>query len=667
MASAKTYTATFAIGAKMLGSFKGVMAQAQARLHRLNTAALAIGRSVLKLGSIFGGLSALGVGAVFSKMFEGTNEAAEALETRTRRLTEALMTHNKIRSLGRAIAEQQVQKIYKANEALAQQGVISKGALDSAASMLALQKLSPKRIVQTLGPLSDMLVATKGVAEAQQMLPEAAFAFGKAVRTGMTRPLQQFGITLSKPEQRLLQQKAKVGDLEGAYKFLMARVKLYAGSSARALKTPEGRIQALDNALAGMRTRMGEASQESRAKMADAWRGLLPEIEPILTKLRQLGFEAMEKLAHWVQETALPAFHRFKVFLNGPLGDALGRLKKSASNLGSEIGSAFGKMFESLTGGQNKKPQFYSFYGHLIPKKRDLASAIGDDVLKAIKKLGDAFDWLANHRKILEPAIRGITAALVAYTFAAGLASMVNPFSAIALAVGGAIFGVTWLNEHLGELQKRQDVWGSIARGFKTVDDAVNPVVKSIKEWVAWLWNLAAPVREFVYEWETGLIDKVLHPIQAIKEAWDGVVKAFEKIPNWFGGTKPPAMAPPQAAPIGMSMPKGMATGGIIRGHSLLQVAERNKPEAIIPLTRTPRSEGLLNYASRAMGMGSVTNNRGDIHVKLEAPITINGNVGDSELRAIEARLDKLPKQFADLFKRAQEQGRRVSFESGYS
>ena len=106
----------------------------------------------------------------------------------------------------------------------------------------------------------------------------------------------------------------------------------------------------------------------------------------------------------------------------------------------------------------------------------------------------------------------------------------------------------------------------------------------------------------------------------------------------------------------------GAATGGIIRGHSLLQVAERG-PEAIIPLSGGRRAEGLLHYASKAIGMGGITNHHGG-PVTFTTNVTINGNASEREVGMIKSAVRDENGKFLSRFKLAQSQERRLSYQS---
>ena len=74
MGAKREYTAIFSIGARLLGSFRGAMAAAQSRMRALQATAM-IGRAVnlqVRFGifsTLFAGVAAFGVGAIFRKIY----------------------------------------------------------------------------------------------------------------------------------------------------------------------------------------------------------------------------------------------------------------------------------------------------------------------------------------------------------------------------------------------------------------------------------------------------------------------------------------------------------------------------------------------------------------------------------------------------------------------
>jgi hypothetical protein len=322
-------------------------------------------------------------------------------------------------------------------------------------------------------------------------------------------------------------------------------------------------------------------------------------------------------------------------------------------------------------------------------KSKDFKGTLGDLLLATLKKVGDSFKWVGDHAKDLVPLVVTLTGAFVALDAAMGIAALINPVSATILGIAALSYGAYELNQHLDDLRKRQDVWGRMANGLKDFDDLLKPVVDKIKTnfvqgWVDLWENLKKGWGGFVYyisgAGQMELVNKAwvnikeqlhklfLEPINEIKLSWDEMVKSFTHpiaMPDfikwldiWRGATPAPkgGMKPPTANTF-----PGLATGGIITRPSIRQIAERG-PEAVIPLSSGPRAEGLLDYANRAMGRGGAKVTQ----VNFQPRITIEGNAGPETVAAMDTSLRRLTKDFIKQFGMAQDQERRLSYESGY-
>jgi len=696
MASERNYTATFSIGAKLLGSFKGVMAQAQARLNHLHASTLRIAaglrKAALGMAGVLTLFAGLGASHILHGVFEGASEEALAADQRARKLAASLMEINSIRKGGVAMAQHQRDLIFAQNEELAKQQLYGKVLLNTASAQLAVYAIPPKQIVQTTRALTNVLAVSKGVNATQEDAIGLANSFGVAIRRGMGRGLKEYGIILTDTQQKTFK---GLKDTQKRYQYLMNIITgpQYQKQAANLMNAPGAAVRKLNDQLKEMSETIGGEVQPAQDEMAKAWSAALPKLQPLAV----MGLDRLAHAAAWLArvltDKVIPAWDDFQKFLDGPLGTALDELKSSWDDLTSSLG-----------------PEFVKLFGDLSDKGRDFKGVMGDALINSIHKLGDGFKWMADHKQETVLAIDAITAALVSYKATAFLASLVNPFAAIGLAIGGIILGVGYLHEHLKEIQARKDWFGSLARGLQSLDDWLKPFVENFKTNFVQAWsdlgdNISAIWSNPFIAWIRGgvvdalkgigdgikslgglLWDYIVSRIQQAKDAWDTLAGAWRAAKSIFtggpGGVPPPPASaaaatklapaqinniPPPAsaaaatklAPAQINNIPGMATGGIVRGRSLLQVAESG-PEAIIPLSGGPRAEGLLNYAARAMGVGSINHKAGDIHVTLSAPITIQGNVGSREVQDIESHL-------RILFKKGQAESRRTSFESGYA
>ncbi|HEY1771465.1 MAG TPA: hypothetical protein VGG02_14535 [Chthoniobacterales bacterium] len=666
-AAQRQYSASFLVGARMLGSFKGVMQQAESRLHRLHSVAMKATAGMLTFLKRFTGVlsifSAFAAADVFRSVFEGASDAAAAAEQAARKLSILLLQHNEIRKRGIGFSNQIVAKIFAANEALGKQGVIGKQLLNSAAAQLAIYGYSPKKIVGMMGPLADVLVTLRGVNASQEDAAGLADAWGRATKTGMTKPMRQYGFVLSDVQQKEFK---GLQNAEKRNNWMLAWAKGYRGVNIAAAATDLGKVQKFHNTLKDMSDQIGQDMLPAQAKMAGAWSKALPQLEPArewaMKKLAEGGTWA----ANEVITVVIPAFNQLKAFLtSGAMTKAAGDLWKSLKDTAGKIGKAFGDMLKNLNGGKK-----FSF---------------GDTLISAMNKLKDGITWVGNNASWLVPILAKLSVGLYALSVAVGVVNVItalSPWVWIAAGIVGLVVAVTELASYFDYLAKK---YGSLWNAFKQTGlwkwmveqfELLKKLWKDIKT----AFEVSKDVIVAVFKAIGGAIkDYFLDKIAAIKSAWSDAVNFIKRL-NPFGKSWPPSVptspAVPQAAAATVGAwnalprpPKGAATGGIIRGHSLLQVAERG-PEAIIPLSGGPRARGLLDYASRAIGMGSTTNNSGDTHAgdtHVTFNVTVNGGATEEDAKRIELSVRRSYIRFIEEFKAAQKHSRRLSFESGYS
>lgn len=540
MGAKRQYTAIFAIGAKLLGSFKGAIAAAQSRLKGLEKTALAAGKGILKFGalfsSVFAGIAALGVGAVFKKLFEGADEAATAFENRTRRLTASLMNQNRIGKEGWAFAEAQTAELYKHNEALSKQIGLSKAVLDQMAVGLAVSKFGPQRIAATVGPMANMLLVAKGFGATTEEAGQFAKAFGKAVNTGMIKPLLDFGIVLTDDQQKAF--KKAMTPME-RYITLMkiAGGKGFAEAAARELQKPAARIQRFYNELEEMQIRVGEAAKPAKAAVADTWRSLLPEMEPMLLGLQNIGTRAMMRFAVFTKNTLLPALKSVAAWAAGPGLAAWNRLKTAWSDMAGKVGKALAEQFHSLAG---------------------RGKTLGDVAVAAMDKLGKFFKWIGDNAPMIIRIVEGVALAFVALqavSFVKGNITMIG-FAAAMVA----------LIKVQGEFQKTHDMlakkpvqvdadeftkhwylanqtWREFTINFSEGVYVIQNAWANIQDWFVAQWNeliiealqLAEKFRGI--DWTFGFKGAWEDAVEDFKQNWAYIVASVKGRDKWLGGT----------------------------------------------------------------------------------------------------------------------------------
>ena len=674
-AAQKTYTTNFTIGARVLASFKTAMARTQAGFRAINASAMKAGSSIVgftkKIGGLLGIFGAYAGTRVLEDLFHNSTKAAEEMHQRVRRLNAGLGELPKIAAGGPKVLKEQSDLILQHNEMLEKTGVIHHSILDSMAGELAVKGgFPPQQIMDSLDVLQRVLVVHKGVNATMQDGVDLAESFAKAAKTGMVRGLFMQDLPLQKEVLATIRNKHSE---ESRYQALMAHFgTMYPDIIGKARKSDEGRIHLLSNALETMREDIGNKLLPTSARLADSWRAALPAAKPILEDILQGIVDSVIALADYITNTLIPAWKQWKEFYRVSVTPVLDKVREQFNYMVDKIGPEFRNMLERITG-----------------KSKDFKGTLGDLLLATLKKVGDSFKWVGDHAKDLVPLIVTLTGAFIALDVVMGIASLINPVSEVILGVSALSYGVYELHQHLGDLQKREDIWGRMARGLKTFDDAIKPSVDKIKAnfvqgWVDLWENLKKGWSGFAYyisgAGQMELVNKAwvnikeqlhklfLEPIDEIKKSWDEMVKSFTHpiaMPDfikwldiWRGATPAPkgGMKPPTANTF-----PGLATGGIITRPSIRQIAERG-PEAVIPLSSGPRAEGLLDYANRAMGRGGAKVTQ----VNFQPRITITGNAGPETVAAMDTSLRRLTKDFIKQFGMAQDQERRLSYESGY-
>jgi hypothetical protein len=181
------------------------------------------------------------------------------------------------------------------------------------------------------------------------------------------------------------------------------------------------------------------------------------------------------------------------------------------------------------------------------------------------------------------------------------------------------------------------------------------------------MWNSAAmdAIKSAMQSIGSAITNFLMQPIRDVTTAWNALMGLFGRRPPAIQApTVTAAPALPAPPPTAEAMAPAYQLGGIIGRATRALVGERG-PEAIIPLSGGRRATGLLDYASKAMGFGGVAA-AGPTSVSFAPNIVINGSASEAEQRAMDSRLRDLARDFISQFKAAQQQERRLSYESGY-
>jgi hypothetical protein len=479
-AATKQYTAIFAIGAKLLGSFRGVMNAASARLAKLHKQTLAFGKSILKLTGVIGlfgtAIAGLGIGEVLRSIFRGATDQAKEARQRVNATIAAFMALRDIKAKGGYDqGKRELDIIYKQNEMLGKQGVLHTDIYNEMTKQLALGGVPPRQIKAMMGPLGDLLVKYRGVNATEEEGAELAMKAVKAIH-GKTKGMMAFGMYLDanklnsagkkvqKTYQEIFEEILKLSSAEGTAGFNIARA-----------ADPEGKIQILQNRLQDMREEIGNKILPVQAKMAEAWLAILtPENTKLLSDAVEWLFKQLTRLVEYLKNDLLPY-------------------------LKSDEGRA------------------------------------------KLKQIGDTFIWIAQN---LKPILITLGAIYVAMSALSVIGIIANPISLIIIAVlalvAAIVLMVTYWNEFKTGIWL---VWKAATRipiigGFI---ESMGQQLAFVRDTIALVWDLIVSNKDKIISiFKTMgkiVIDWLLQPFKDIHSAYDKLVNAWKNRPKWLGGS----------------------------------------------------------------------------------------------------------------------------------
>jgi SLT domain-containing protein len=604
MAAKKEYEAVLALGAKISGSFKSAFGAARKSLDNLKKGAAALGKAFAPVWRGFqmalGGLAAFATVKIFENIFGGAEQAAKDALKRTQQLTAALTANPKLQALGTDAIKGQVLALQQVSAELGKQGVVHSDHFEQASRTLALYGMGPQTIAKILPVLGDTLVAVKGVNATVEQMDELTKGVTKAIGTGQVKALADVGIMMDKNQKKAF---AAATPLQRQTKLVEILTQKYRESNAAAVDTDLGKIQRFQNMIAGFSETIGLQMIPMQAKLAEFWTKTLPEIEPIAKDVFKAISDAMGDTAKFATEIVVPAIQHLAAFFTGS------EFSTSVKELGDAF-NALGAAFAPLT----------SAFSSTGQESRTFAKIITDEITQTIKDFTGLVEGTARVAKAMGDA----------WNAAGGV------FNTIGATIQKAF------NE---SLQKVKDDWSKIDAFFK---------------------GLAGPISSALQTVTDAINKPFLDAIDAIKKAWDALIaaitgfkmpdigaqigQAWGNRPQWMGGSggKPP----------------GAQFGGIFTQPAIRQIAEAGVPEAVIPLERTQRSQGLLASAANAV-MGSqqsASSTTNKNQVSFAPVINIAGNATSDTAQTIERSLRDIADDFLNRFNEAQSQERRLSF-----
>ena len=606
----REYTATLALGGKLLPSFKGAFGAAKKTFDSFKKTAANIGKAFAPVWRGFqfalGGLAAYGLSKVFSGIFGGAEKAAKDALDRTFKLQQALKANPKLAKLSTEEIQGQVKAIQNIAGELGKVGVVHSDNYEAAARTLAIYEMGPKTIGDWLPILGDAVTATKGVQSSLEDMTAAADAVGKAIKTGQVKGLKEVGIVMDKNQAKAW---AAMKPAQRMIKLQEILKQRYQGSNQEAANLDLGKIQRFENMMAGFSETIGLSMIPMQAKLAEFWTETLPTLEPLAEKVFQGLAKAMGDTAKFATEIVVPGLKSIQKFFESPelskatkdFGEAFGKLGDALKPLGEAFGFSLGE-------GQN----WGDWLAGQILSDLETLTKIVDAAAAGIKWMGDAWNTAGD-------------------LFNAGVQAVKDAGAAMEKAFGDAVNFV-------------KAAWENLPAAFAGAEAAIAAAITKAAEAVK------APFVE---------------AINFIKKLWDDLVAAITgfdvgKIAgdigakldprNWFGKKAP-----------------GAQYGGIFARPTTLQVAEAGTPEAIIPLKRSERSRGLLGAAAAAIGGGaggaggrSFADNRSTLN--FSPNINIAGGASGDTVRELDRNLRAIADDFLARWNQAQEQERRLAF-----
>jgi len=321
----KTYTALFQIGGKMLGSFRGVMQLAEARLRRLRATAASIGNAfkglLAPIASFVAGIVGYGAGKILGNLFGGAVEQAREAETRFKSIQVTMLKNAQLmrmaggdRAKALELGKEQAQLLKDQADALAKEGVLRDDIYQSMAKQMSIAGVPTKSIMHSVRAMGDLLVAIDGVNASEQRAAELADAVDKAIFKGRTKPLEAFVGPM--PKDWWKQQIALGHGYQDMLDDILKRMEFAKGANVREAFTPLGRLQRAQNQLEDLSEDIGKEMIPLQAEMAEMWAKALPELKPAIIFMFKGLLWIMRKVAQVVTQYVMPAFAKLQAWWN---------------------------------------------------------------------------------------------------------------------------------------------------------------------------------------------------------------------------------------------------------------------------------------------------------------------------------------------------------------
>lgn len=302
---------------------------------------------------------------------------------------------------------------------------------------------------------------------------------------------------------------------------------------------------------------------------------------------------------------------------------------------------------------KNHGPQLKKMFTDIADKIRPVAQWLGENIPKALKKMGD---WMKNNSGVVKvfAGTLGVLAVAIGLISAALWVLSLNPFvlivAGIVLGIAALVAGFYYLYD---KFQIVRDVVDTLGTVFKVVFEAIVAVVKwsfeSIKGTIetlagvfSWLWDRTEGLREGIVGIFSGVFDGIKNALRtgynALIRIINPILKKLHGVPGF--GFLPDALpewpgdqGSQREQQFNNNGVRRMATGGIVTGPTNALIGEAG-PEAVIPLSKFNLGGGGSTY--------NITINASP----LASPADVGSAVVDA-LKAYERRNGSLPLKVA--------------------
>jgi len=308
---------TLAIGGQLLSSLPASFRQASNYLTRLQRQALGtttafggMSRSLLAFGGGYVALSSAN-----SLLTQAINKYKEEANLITN-IQLLLKNNTLVQKEGANAYQTQTDEIVKQSKLLQEQTGIHHTIFERGSAILGTFHFSGKAIEEVNSQIQDLIAFQEKMGVSAEEMPKDYEAIGKAVQTGMARPLKAVGIELDDITQRAMHINAQWGNYSANLKIVLdALTKTYGGAAERFRNDPltkmmyqAAKAQAL---MLNQIQIMGKPALELQQRFTILFSQLLPEVVPYVTKALESMNEVLKYMGSQMTTKVVPVFREW--------------------------------------------------------------------------------------------------------------------------------------------------------------------------------------------------------------------------------------------------------------------------------------------------------------------------------------------------------------------